>query len=421
MFRSLKWLYPGISIKRWIALICLGIMMAMLGAVALVFYLLANPGPTVASARELAIMGFVLGGFTLFTGFYRLMRSVGSLVNQHGEYKDLAEIAYERRYLSRGPRIVCLGGGTGMSKLLSGLKHYTREINAVVSVADDGGSSGRLRRDFDILPPGDIRKCLVALSDDSPRMGQLLEHRFQNTKGELAGHSLGNLIITALTAITGDFGEACREAGRILSVRGRVLPATLINVTLNARHADGSETIGQRKISESEKRIAEIWLEPLVREAAPDIVEAIEQAELIVVGPGSLFTSVLPNLLIRDVTRAIRRSRAVKVYVCNVASSEGETRGYTLRDHIEALENHVGHGLVDHVMVNSGTFPTAVVRRLEEEGVRPVRWNPAEFSDRALPYRIVEADVISRDHQAWHDPEKLSRALLDLFNGVRSQ
>ena len=416
MFRSLKWLYPGISIKRWIALICLGIMLAMLGAGALAVKVLANDPIIEARSGQLAIAGFVLGGLTLFTGFYRLMKSLGSLLNQPGEDKNLADIAYERRYLSRGPRIVALGGGTGMSNLLSGLKAFTREITAVVSVADDGGSSGRLRKEFDILPPGDIRKCLVALSDESPRMGQLLSYRFDGTT-ELSGHSFGNLFLTALTNITNDFGEAVREAGRILSVRGRVIPATLDHVTLVATHEDGTKTTGQRLISESDSRIVSIELEPHPGPAPSDVLEWIGQAELIVIGPGSLYTSVLPNLLSEDVRAAIRRSDALKVYVCNVMTHEGETRGFSFRDHIDALRTHAGGELFDFALVNNGTFPAATIRRLEEQDIKPVHWNSAADAD---DFQVFEADVVNRTSELQHDPEKLARALMDLFNRERS-
>jgi uncharacterized cofD-like protein len=247
----------------------------------------------------------------------------------------------------------------------------------------------------------------------------VLEYRFEGS-AELAGHALGNLLITALTHITSDFAEACGEAGRILSIRGRVLPATLTNVTLVAKHVDGSRTVGQRSISESEHRIESVALEPPPERSSPDILSAIEQAEMIIIGPGSLYTSVLPNLLIPDIVATIRKARAIKVYVCNVTSSEGETRGFSLRDHIEALQAHVGRGLVDYVLVNSGTFLPATVRRLEEKGIRPVRWNPSEFPDGTLDFQIVEADVVNRSNEVWHDSRKLSRALLDLLNRERN-
>ncbi|MHC4247655.1 MAG: gluconeogenesis factor YvcK family protein [Planctomycetota bacterium] len=371
MLRALKWLYPGMRVKRWIAVIFVGVFLSNFGAALLIFGFLSRDNRGLAGRLyTYAALGFLVGGLFLLTGVYRLMKSLAELLARRGRDKDLVDVAFERRYLGLGPRVVALGGGTGMSTLLEGLKDYTAQVTAVVSVADDGGSSGRLRREFDMLPPGDIRKCLVALSDESPLLGELMQYRFSEAdasgptdKAELVGHSFGNLFLTVLWRLTGDFGEAVRQAGRILSIRGRVIPSTLDRVSLVATYQDGSAVTGQRQISENAKRIDRIQLRPKPGPASSDILEALEQADLIIIGPGSLYTSVLPNLLIEGVTEAIRRSTAAKVYVANIVSQEGETRGYDLKDHLEAVRRHTGASPFDLVLVNSSSLPPPVLKK----------------------------------------------------------
>jgi uncharacterized cofD-like protein len=335
-----------------------------------------------------------------------------------------------------------------MSTLLRGLKDYTSRITAVVSVADDGGSSGRLRREYDCLPPGDIRKCLMALSDESTLLGDLLQYRFEDggerrgasppggsaspespdgagTGGEttagLAGHSFGNLFLTVLWRMTGDFREAVRQAGRILSIRGRVIPATLDIVSLVATYEDGSLMVGQRQISETGKRIRRVQLKPNPGPASAEVLEAIAGSDLIVVGPGSLYTSVLPNLLIDGVASAIRRSTATKVYVANIASVEGEVSGYSLRDHIEAFRQHVGHLPFDIVLVNSASPPRAVEKELAASGGKLVRLDRREFENDGYGLRFVEAELASHEKVEGHDPSRLSRALVTMLAEERER
>jgi uncharacterized cofD-like protein len=363
----------------------------------------------------MAALFFAVGGVALLTGVYRLMKSLAELLGLRGGRKNLVDIAFERRYLSMGPRVVALGGGTGMSTLLEGLKDHTAQVTAVVSVADDGGSSGRLRREFDMVPPGDIRKCLVALSDEATVLGDLMSYRFR--EAELSGHSFGNLFLMVLWQLTGDFGEAVKQAGRILSIRGRVIPATLDRISLVAHHEDGSTTVGQRSISESPRRIARVDLRPNPGPASRDILDAILAADLIVVGPGSLYTSVLPNLLIRGVVDAMRRSKALKVYVANVASSEGETAGYSLRDHLEAIRAHVPGGALpfDAVLVNSPVAPSSAVKAFEGTGARLVTYDAREYEGDGYAVRFVEADVGRADDLLRHDSRKLGKALAGLL------
>ena len=413
MFRALKWLLPGMRVKRWIAVIFLGVFLSNLGAAALILGLLSREAAAASWTYGLAALFFLLGGVALLVGVYRLMKSLGELLELRGRRKELVDIAFERRYLGLGPRVVALGGGTGMSILLEGLKEYTAQIVAVVSVADDGGSSGRLRREFDMLPPGDIRKCLVALSDESPLLGELMRYRFSDT--ELAGHSFGNLFLTVLWQLTGDFAEAVRQAGRILSVRGQVVPATLDRVSLVATHEDGSRTVGQREISESRKRIRRVEMRPNPGPASRDVLDAIAQADIIVIGPGSLYTSILPNFLIAGIPEAIRRSGAAKVYVANIASHEGETAGFSLKDHLEAIGEHTGPLPFGLVLVNSSTVPPLAIKELREAGGSLVRYDSREFQNDGYSVRFVEADLGSHESVLRHDPRKLARSLLALL------
>ena len=415
LFRSFKWLYPGLGIKRWILVIFFGAVLFSAGAASLIFGMLASESERSRDAYSLAALLFALGALALAMGVYRLMKSIGGLLSKSSQHKDLLDIAYEQRALARGPRVVALGGGTGMSGLLTGLKNHTREITAIVSVADDGGSSGRLRREFDIAPPGDIRKCLIALSEEAPLMGKLLGYRFNES--DLEGHAFGNLFLTVLTRITGDFGEAVREANNILSVRGRVVPATLERVFLVATHTDGSKTTGQRLISESTSRIERVDLKPNPGRAASDILQAIEEADLIVLGPGSLYTSVSPNLLIDGIVEAIRRSKARKVYVCNVMTHEGETAGYSFKDHVDALEKHSDGRICEYVLANSGRFPRKSLVQYESQGGAPVRFDAAEYSNNGgvPPFKVVEADLVDRERMLRHEPDKLASALMDIL------
>src|SRR5205807_7601916 len=263
----------------------------------------------------------------------------------------LVEQLYSFRLLAKGPRVVAIGGGTGLSVLLRGIKKYTGNIVAIVTVADDGGSSGRLRDEYRVLPPGDFRQCLTALAETEPLMTQLFQHRFGGD-GSLSGHSFGNLFITAMAEITGDFEHALRESGRVLAVRGQIIPSTLRDVTLCAT-AGAEVRVGESRVPYGEERIDRVFLDPPDPSVNPEAEAAILDSELIVVGPGSLYTSILPNLLVDGLVEALRASPAVKVYVCNVATQPGETTGFTVSEHLDAIEKHVGGNLFDYVIVNS--------------------------------------------------------------------
>jgi uncharacterized cofD-like protein len=342
----------------------------------------------------------------ILLAIWKLNSSLLSAFVRPGRDESLVNILYNYRYLNRGPKIVAVGGGTGLSALLRGLKEYTGNLTAVVTVADDGGSSGRLRRELGILPPGDVRNCIAALADAEPLMTRLFQYRFSDGSG-LEGHSFGNLFIVAMSGVTGNFEEAVRETSRVLAVRGQILPSTLANVTLCA-HTEDEETIhGESNITDSPSRIRDVYLQPTNVEANPDAIRAILNADLIVVGPGSLFTSVMPNLLVDGVRQAIQASPALKVYVCNVATQHGETDAFTVGDHYGALERHVGSHLFHYVLANNnvrGRLP-------ETTHSQPVLVDKTSVG----AARVIAADVVSEDNRYHHDPKKLADALIHLY------
>lgn len=307
------------------------------------------------------------------------------------------------------PRIVAFGGGTGMSVLLRGLKRFTEKITAVVTVGDDGGSSGRLRTELDVLPPGDIRNCIIALADTEPLMEELLQYRFEES--ELAGHSFGNLLLVALTKITGDFKRAVQEANRILRVRGKVLPATLKKISIVAHHADGTKTTGEVRVGKTQKPITSVELQPKPVPATEEVFEAIEEADLFVFGPGSLYTSVIPTLIVDGVKDAITSNPAKKVYVCNIMTQPGETSGYTASDHLSAILKHTSPDFLDYVIVNTKEPSPDLRERYMREGQYPVK-NDLQEGGRI---RIIGEDLLAVGGRARHDPEKLASCIMDIL------
>src|SRR5512135_1636830 len=364
----LGWLIPGLGIKRWIIVDLLGttLLGVGLGVLLLEVYRTAPdtwwlPILSIASLRVLSrpLRVLIFGGIGLglvLLGIWGINRSLLAPFRRSG--KPVLDELTDHRRKERGPRIVTIGGGHGLSTLLRGLKAYSYNITAVVTVADDGGSSGRIRRAHGIPPPGDIRNCLAALSNDEALMTQLFQYRFSDGNTELDGHPFGNLFISALSEITGSFEEAVVESGRVLAVHGRVLPATLHDVRLVADvqlpHSTGEVRVeGESTIPKFPGDVQRVWLEPSSPAAYPQVIQAILASELIVIGPGSLFTSILPNLLVPDIVAAIQASKALKLYVCNVATQPGETDGYTSEDHIKVLNNHVGGLIFDIIVMNN--------------------------------------------------------------------
>ena len=283
----------------------------------------------------------------------------------------MVDLLYEQNLLSRAPRVVVIGGGTGMPVLLRGLKELTSNLTAIVTVADDGGSSGRLRGELGILPPGDIRNCLIALATTEPLLEQLFQYRF-NTDSQLDGHSFGNLFIAAMSEITGDFEAAVKESSKVLAVRGRVLPVTLDNIGLGAELVDGRVVYGESNITADPVAIKKVHILPADVTPLPEALLALQEADAIVLGPGSLYTSVIPNLLVPGIAQAIADSNATKIYACNVMTQPGETTGYTASDHLRAILQHTTPELVDYVLVNTAAIEPALLQRYQAEGAEPV-------------------------------------------------
>lgn len=324
----------------------------------------------------------------------------------------------------RGYRVVAIGGGTGLSTLLKGLKRYTvtagdpppqgahvSDLTAVVTVSDDGGSSGRLRRELKMLPPGDVRNCLVAVSEDENLLSKLFQYRFSSS-GELEGHNFGNLFLAALTAMTGDFAVAVKKASEILATRGHILPATSANVELEAMMDDGSRVVGETRINASEKRILELTMVPANPEPLPETLKAIAAADIITIGPGSLFTSLIPNLLVRGIPEAIGCARAVKVFICNLMTEANESLHMAASEHIRAIYAHSRHGLFNYALVNSAPVSAVMQQRYAEERAEPVECDVAAIE--ALGVRCVAGNFIAEHEVARHATDRLCSELLRL-------
>jgi uncharacterized cofD-like protein len=317
-------------------------------------------------------------------------------------------------------RIVAIGGGTGLSTLLHGLKEYAApgpgipapaELTAVVTVTDDGGSSGRLRRDFDVLPPGDIRNCMVALSEDEALLSKLFQYRFTSGRG-LKGHSFGNLFLTALTHLTGDFAQAVKLSSEVLASVGRIFPSTAANVALQATLSDGTTVLGESRISKSRRPIAGIRLIPGRCKPLPEPLQAIEEADLITLGPGSLFTSIIPNLLVDEIPDAIRRSPAVKAYFVNLMWQPGETMQYRASDHVDAIHRHAGAALIEYVLVNTDPISAPLRRRYAAQRVMPVESDLDRLEE--LGVAVVGGKLLQKSHKVRHSPAAMANLALEL-------
>lgn len=406
----LKWLYPGIGIKRWIAVSAFGIVLLFFGV-------FTFDKESIFLLKFLNVILIFLGIFLLISGIIRTLRSfVLFFFPELGKKREFADIIYRRRQLERGSNIVTIGGGTGLSVLLEGLREFTSNISAVVTVADDGGSSGRLRQQFGILPPGDIRNCLVALADAPALMRELFQFRF-GSSSEFAGHNFGNLFITVMTQVTGDFDKAIKESSKVLAIRGQVIPSTLNKVILVAEHKDGSITEGETHIPEAKRPIKRVWLKPEGSKATEEAISAIQQAQIIVLGPGSLYTSIIPNLLVKEICDAIVASDAVKVYVCNIMTQPGETDGFSACDHLNVLIQHTHPKTVDYCLLNTGSISEELRQRYEQEGSYPIV--PDSRKIRSMGYRTIEENIIAVfNSYIRHDPIKLSRIILGLIEEV---
>jgi uncharacterized cofD-like protein len=428
--RVLRWLYPGLGVKRWLLLILIGVALAAVGVgIAADLRMVALVTSLGDLQARLSGRGFhawmwggalaALGVLGILFGLRGMVRSITYVVSPsaHGR---LAEVLYRGRQLGAGPRVVAIGGGTGLSTLLRGLKQWSTNLAALVTVSDDGGSSGRLRREMGVLPPGDIRNCLVALADAEPLMTELFQYRFNGDRqgggNGLEGHSFGNLLIAAMTAITGDFERAVRETSRVLAIRGRVLPSTLSDVTLIAEMSDGSKVAGESNITAHPAAVRRLRLDPPDVEPLDEAIDAILDADIVIVGPGSLYTSVIPNLLVRDIVPALQISRAMVVYVCNVMTQAGETAGYPASQHLKAILDHIGSNPFDYCLVNNAVPPPEVLAAYAAEGAEVVEADLAAIQ--ALGVKPVVADLLSGANLARHDPVKLAAALAGMAEGA---
>ena len=410
LMQLMKWLYPGMRVKRWLSLAVGGLLSFGIGAALL-------PVEGGILLRLFSLITLVLGLISLVFGVGLMVRSLLEVVSP-GHTQDLVELVFQQRYLEKGPKIVVIGGGTGLSTLLHGLKPYTTNLTAIVTVADDGGSSGLLRQQFDMLPPGDIRNCLVALADTEPLMQRLFQYRFAEDSA-LQGHNFGNLFITAMTKITGDFERAVRASSKVLATRGRVVPSTNMKVRLAAEHDDGSVTLGETKISKSSVPIRRIYLEPTGCQPTADALTAIREANAIILGPGSLYTSIIPNLLIDKMVDAIVTSKALKVYICNVMTQSKETHEFRASDHVRALVAHASPGIIQLVIVNTEPVPPTLLEKYRQEEAFPVEADVERI--RALGYQVVADNIISIEDYVRHDPDKVAKIVIQLIVGSRGR
>lgn len=423
-----KWLSPGLSVKRWLLISAGGVVLALLGLsiwvkLTPIFYaiqlvegvlrVLTDVVPSYISGPVVLLCGLLL----IFWGQTRTVGSITEVLRPEAD-EELIDVLLAYRRLNRGPKIVVVGGGTGLSTLLRGLKAYSANITAIVTVADDGGSSGRLRREIGVLPPGDIRNCLSALADEEKLLTELFQYRFRAGDG-LTGHSFGNLFLTAMSDITGDMEQAITASSRVLAVRGQVLPATPIDVRLWADLADGRRIDGESNITKARGSIIKIGCTPPHPPALPKALQAIHQADYIIIGPGSLYTSVIPNLLVPEITAAIAQRcyskdspRVPCIYICNIMTQPGETDGYAVSDHIRAIDAACGHRLFNAVLVQKKSPSAQSLIRYAQEDSHPV------FLDRdvvaKLGRRIILANVMDEDQQGLvrHNPQALARVLL---------
>ena len=415
---SLKFLLPGIGVKRWLFLTLISVAMIAFGVVCLLgkegmrgLYVLVFdrwPGLTRPAMGALVLL---VGALGVGLGLFKAVRSVLHAVSPGGG-GSLGEALYQARVLKAAPRVAALGGGTGLSTLLRALKPYTANLMAIVTVMDTGGSSGRLREELAVLPPGDVRNCLLALAEDEARMERMFQFRFQEGEG-LKGHALGNLVLAALEQATGGFDRAVEEASHFLSVRGQVLPATLDRVDLVAEMEDGEEVVGEAEIAADPRRIRRVRLSRPAR-AYDRALEAIAEADLITVGPGSLYTSIIPNLLVEGLAEAIAQASGEKIVIMNLMTQPGETDGFTASDYLRVLSDYVDLGGFHAVVVNTESPPSEILARYRAEGSVPVVDDLR--GPKAMGLRVIRAPLLTvveleGKPTVKHDPERLGRLL----------
>ena len=414
--KDVGWLIPGLNVKRWLFLIFLGSVLMVLGFLIIfdirpIYQIMEfiRKAALILPTEILAVGTIIVGAFVFFSGWKKTTLSIMDMDSAKSG-NSLLERLYRRSKLNKGAKIVAIGGGTGLSMLLRGVKKYTNNITAVVTVGDDGGSSGRLREDMGILPPGDIRNCIAALADDDDLITELFQYRFKKGEG-LEGHSFGNLFLTALCAITGNMVKAVKESSKVLNIRGVVLPATLDDMKLAAEYIDGTIVQGESNIPEEHKQIKRLYTEPAHCQALPEVIEAILHADLIILGPGSLYTSVIPNLLVDGIVEAIMESNAKKIYVCNIMTQPGETDNYSVASHVNALITHAkGKKIIDAVLVNN-SLPDKISDGYAKSGSIPVRLDMENLAPMGIT--VVSQKLIQENRQGLvrHSSNRVARSV----------
>lgn len=419
--RFLQWFYPGLGIKRWLVLAVMGSILLMAGLDAALRIQILSNIETQVGLKAIQLFGdkgrllygfflFLAGLIMIYLGFINSVRTFFKLVYSDRVPSEVKNVYY-RPYLRRGPRIAVIGGGTGLPVLLRGLKEYTSNITAIVCVTDDGGSSGRLRGQYGILPPGDLRNCLVALADTERSMASLFDYRFK-TGEELKGHSLGNLLITAMADLTGSFETAINEVAKVLAIRGRAVPSTVENVMLAAEMEDGTSVMGETNISKTSKKIKKVYTIPKISKPYSEAIEAILEADAIVLGPGSLYTSIIPNLLVPGIADALQKAEGIKIYVCNVMTQPGETIGYSAGDHLKAIYRHSLPELMDYVILNNKEIPEHLTARYALEGACAVSVDMEKLS--SMKVKVIADSLIQENNYIRHNPQKLAHIILKL-------
>lgn len=425
-----KWLSPGLLVKRWLFISAAGVLLTSLGLAIWVkltpinrlIGLMSQFLETITHILPSQISGPLAVGAGLFLIFWGQKRTLGSIteVLQPESDEQLVDMLLNHRRLNRGPNIVTVGGGTGLSTLLRGLKQYSANITAIVTVADDGGSSGRLRREIGVLPPGDIRNCLAALADEEKLLTELFQYRFQAGEG-LNGHSFGNLFLTAMSEVTGDLERAIAASSKVLAIRGKVLPSTLSDVSLWAELGDGRIVEGESNIPKARGKIVNMGCTPANPPALPAALKAIAKADYIIIGPGSLYTSIIPNLLVPEIREAIAASNAPRIYVCNIMTQPGETEGYTVADHIQAIDQVCGEKIFDAVLVHGRNPSAQALIRYAEEHSYPVYLDREKVAK--LGRRAVLANVMDEDEHGYvrHNPFRLASILLRWYSKTQGK
>ena len=407
--RFLRLLHPGVGLKRWALIGAVGVAFCSIGVAYLIRKFFSVSFPDFLPWYFEGFFLLTVGGGAILLSMYGFYRALSPLFMRSQSIDTVADTVYNRWSRGRGPKIVAIGGGTGQSVLLRGLRLHTDNLTAIITVADDGGSSGILRRELGVLPPGDFRNCLVALSEDESLLADLFQYRFDEGSG-LKGHSFGNLFIVAMTNVTESFDQALVESSRVLAVRGGLLPSTSADLSLSARFSDGSVVRGESSITNHGGHIDRLMIEPASAPAHPLAVRAIEEADIVVVGPGSLYTSILPNILVRGISDALKRTDATVIYVCNVATQVGETDSYAVRDHVAALQGHTFDTIADFVLANSNPIP------LDDRFAGQPVTHDGEPIQHA---QVVLTDMADVTHPVRHDADKLASAIMEIHGSTQ--